>query len=238
MSAAFLSVRDLCAYYGQTQVLFGLDFDMVQGGITTLLGANGAGKTSTLRSLSRMLRTAGEIRFEGKEISGKATEDVARLGIAHVPEGRGTFVRLTVEENLQLGAITRSDRRAVADDIERVFNYFPKLRERYYQQAGTLSGGEQQMLAIGRALMLRPKLMLLDEPSFGLAPLIVQELFEILRTLNHRENVSMFLVEQNASLALELADHAYLLETGRVVMAGPARDIREDEGIRRSYLGY
>ena len=238
MSAHFLSVRELCAYYGQTQVLFGLDFDMMQGGITTLLGANGAGKTSTLRSLSGMLRTAGEVRFEDRVISGKATEDIARLGIAHVPEGRGTFVRLTVEENLQLGAITRGDRRAVADDIERIFNYFPKLRERYHQQAGTLSGGEQQMLAIGRALMLRPKLMLLDEPSFGLAPLIVQELFGILHTLNRQEKVSMFLVEQNAALALDLADHAYLLETGRVVMSGPAKDIREDEGIRRSYLGY
>ena len=238
MSAHFLSVRELCAYYGQTQVLFGLDFDMMQGGITTLLGANGAGKTSTLRSLSGMLRTAGEVRFEDRVISGKATEDIARLGIAHVPDGRGTFVRLTVEENLQLGAITRGDRRAVADDIERIFNYFPKLRERYHQQAGTLSGGEQQMLAIGRALMLRPKLMLLDEPSFGLAPLIVQELFGILHTLNRQEKVSMFLVEQNAALALDLADHAYLLETGRVVMSGPAKDIREDEGIRRSYLGY
>jgi branched-chain amino acid transport system ATP-binding protein len=238
MSAHFLSVRELSAFYGQTQVLFGLDFDMAQGGITTLLGANGAGKTSTLRALSRMLHTAGEIRFEGQEISRKATEDVARLGIAHVPEGRGTFVRLTVQENLQLGAISRPDKRAIADDIERIFNYFPKLRERYYQQAGTLSGGEQQMLAIGRALMLRPKLMLLDEPSFGLAPLIVQELFGILRTLNRQEKVSMFLVEQNASLALELADHAYLLETGRVVMSGSAKDIREDEGIRRSYLGY
>jgi branched-chain amino acid transport system ATP-binding protein len=219
-------------------VLFGLDFNMARGGITTLLGANGAGKTSTLRALSRMLHTAGEIRFEGQEISRKATEDVARLGIAHVPEGRGTFVRLTVQENLQLGAISRPDKRAIADDIERIFNYFPKLRERYYQQAGTLSGGEQQMLAIGRALMLRPKLMLLDEPSFGLAPMIVQELFGILRTLNRQEKVSMFLVEQNASLALELADHAYLLETGRVVMSGSAKDIREDEGIRRSYLGY
>jgi branched-chain amino acid transport system ATP-binding protein len=238
MSAHFLSVRDLSAFYGQTQVLFGLDFDMTKGGITTLLGANGAGKTSTLRSLSGMLRTAGEIRFEDSSIKGKATEDIARLGIAHVPEGRGTFVRLTVQENLQLGAISRPDKRAIADDIERIFTYFPKLRERYYQQAGTLSGGEQQMLAIGRALMLRPKLMLLDEPSFGLAPLIVQELFGILRTLNRQEKVSMFLVEQNASLALELADHAYLLETGRVVMSGPAKDIREDEGIRRSYLGY
>jgi branched-chain amino acid transport system ATP-binding protein len=238
MSAQFLSVRNLNAFYGQTQVLFGLDFDMTQGGITTLLGANGAGKTSTLRALSRMLHTVGDIRFEGEEISRRATEDVARLGIAHVPEGRGTFVRLTVEENLQLGAITRPDKRAIADDVDRIFTYFPKLRERYYQQAGTLSGGEQQMLAIGRALMLRPKLMLLDEPSFGLAPLIVQELFGILRTLNRKEKVSMFLVEQNASLALDLADHAYLLETGRVVMSGPANDIREDEGIRRSYLGY
>jgi branched-chain amino acid transport system ATP-binding protein len=238
MSASLLTVRGLCAYYGQTQVLYGLDFDMAAGGITTLLGANGAGKTSTLRALSGMLHTAGEIRFDGKSIAGKATEDVARLGIAHVPEGRGTFVRLTVEENLQLGAMTRRDRRAIADDIERVFTYFPQLRERYYQQAGTLSGGEQQMLAIGRALMLRPKLMLLDEPSFGLAPRIVQELFGILRTLNRQEKVSMFLVEQNAALALDLADHAYLLETGRVVMAGPAREIRQDEGIRRSYLGY
>ncbi len=238
MSAQFLSVRNLNAFYGQTQVLFGLDFDMAQGGITTLLGANGAGKTSTLRALSRMLHTVGDIRFEGEEISRKATEDVARLGIAHVPEGRGTFVRLTVEENLQLGAISRPDKRAITDDVDRIFNYFPKLRERYYQQAGTLSGGEQQMLAIGRALMLRPKLMLLDEPSFGLAPLIVQELFGILHTLNRQEKVSIFLVEQNASLALDLADHAYLLETGRVVMSGPAKDIREDEGIRRSYLGY
>lgn len=238
MNAAFLTARDLSAFYGQTQVLYDLEFNMAEGGITTLLGANGAGKTSTLRSLSGMLRTTGEIRFEDRVITGKATEDIARLGIAHVPEGRGTFVRLTVEENLQLGAITRRGRRAIADDIERIFNYFPKLRDRYSQQAGTLSGGEQQMLAIGRALMLRPKLMLLDEPSFGLAPLIVQELFGILRTLNRQEKVSMFLVEQNASLALDLADHAYLLETGRVVMAGPAKDIREDEGIRRSYLGY
>ena len=238
MSAAFLTARDLSAFYGQTQVLYDLEFNMAEGGITTLLGANGAGKTSTLRSLSGMLRTTGEIRFEDRVISGKATEDIARLGIAHVPEGRGTFVRLTVEENLHLGAITRRGRRAIADDIDRIFNYFPKLRDRYSQQAGTLSGGEQQMLAIGRAFMLRPKLMLLDEPSFGLAPLIVQELFGILRTLNRQEKVSMFLVEQNASLALDLADHAYLLETGRVVMAGPAKDIREDEGIRRSYLGY
>jgi branched-chain amino acid transport system ATP-binding protein len=238
MSTPLLSARGLCAYYGHTQVLYDLEFEMFEGGITTLLGANGAGKTSTLRSLSGMVRTGGEIRFNGSSISGKATEDIVRLGIAHVPEGRGTFVQLTVEENLQLGAMTRRDRRVVAEDIERVFGYFPILRHRYHQQAGTLSGGEQQMLAIGRALMLRPKLMLLDEPSFGLAPLIVQELFEILRTLNKQEKVSLLLVEQNATLALDLADHAYLLETGRVVLGGLAKEIREDEGIRRSYLGY
>jgi branched-chain amino acid transport system ATP-binding protein len=238
MNAALLSARGLSAYYGGTRVLYDLDFEMAEGGITTLLGANGAGKTTTLRALSGMVRTGGEIRFDGKPISGKATEDIARLGIAHVPEGRGTFVRLSVQENLQLGAISRSNRQEIADDIERIFTYFPQLRPRYHQQAGTLSGGEQQMLAIGRALMLRPKLMLLDEPSFGLAPLIVQELFTILGRLNRQEKVSIFLVEQNASLALDLADHAYLLETGRVVMAGRAKEIREDEGVRKSYLGY
>jgi branched-chain amino acid transport system ATP-binding protein len=237
-SAKLLEAKNVCAYYGATQVLHGLDLNIAEGGITTLLGANGAGKTTMLRSVSGMVRTTGEIRFAGKSILGHATEDIVRLGIAHVPEGRGTFVRLTVEENLQLGAMTRSGAKAISDDIDRVFGYFPRLKERYRQQAGTLSGGEQQMLAIGRALMLRPKLMLLDEPSFGLAPLIVQELFEILRTLNKGERVSIFVVEQNASLALDLADQAYLLETGRVVMAGPAREIREDENIRRSYLGY
>jgi branched-chain amino acid transport system ATP-binding protein len=169
---------------------------------------------------------------------GQATEDIVRLGIAHVPEGRGTFVRLTVEENLQLGAITRGNKAEIATDVERVFGYFPRLRERFRQQAGTLSGGEQQMLAIGRAMMLRPTLMLLDEPSFGLAPLIVQEVFSILKQMNQREKMSIFLVEQNAALALDLADQAYLLETGRVVMTGPARELREDENIRRAYLGY
>ncbi len=233
-----LEARDLHAYYGATQVLFGLGLGVDEGGITTLLGANGAGKTTTLRSLSGMCRTEGQIRFDGKEINGRATEDIVRLGIAHVPQGRGTFSRQTVEENLQIGAMTRNGRAEIASDVERVYGYFPRLKERHRQQAGTLSGGEQQMLAVGRAMMLRPRLMLLDEPSFGLAPLIVQELFGILRTLNRQEKVSMFLVEQNASLALELADHAYLLETGRVVMSGPAKDIREDEGIRRSYLGY
>ena len=233
-----LEARDLCAYYGPTQVLFGLGLAVDEGGITTLLGANGAGKTTTLRSLSGMCRTNGDIRFDGKAIAGRATEDIVRLGIAHVPQGRGTFSRQTVEENLEIGAMTRHGRAAIAADVERVYGYFPRLRERRGQQAGTLSGGEQQMLAVGRAMMLRPRLMLLDEPSFGLAPLIVEELFGILRTLNKNEKVSMLLVEQNAALALDLADHAYLIETGRLVIEGPAQRLRDDENIRRSYLGY
>ena len=233
-----LEARELCAFYGPTQVLFGLDLSIDEGGITTLLGANGAGKTTTLRSLSGMCRTHGDVIFQGKPIAGRATEDIVRLGIAHVPQGRGTFSRQTVEENLEIGAMTRRDRKAIAADIERVYAYFPRLKERHRQQAGTLSGGEQQMLAVGRAMMLRPKLMLLDEPSFGLAPLIVEELFGILRTLNRTEKVSMLLVEQNAALALDLADDAYLIETGRLVTTGPARQLRDDENIRRSYLGY
>jgi branched-chain amino acid transport system ATP-binding protein len=185
-----------------------------------------------------MVRLSGEIRFDGKSLLGCATEDIVRLGIAHVPEGRGTFVRMTVEENLQLGAMARRGRAAIATDVEQVYAHFPRLKERRAQAAGTLSGGEQQMLAVGRALMLRPRLMLLDEPSFGLAPLIVEELFEILRQLNRELGVAMLIVEQNAALALDLADHAYLLETGRIVMAGPAGEIGKDEAVRRSYLGY
>jgi branched-chain amino acid transport system ATP-binding protein len=233
-----LEAKNICAFYGATQVLHGIDLAVPAGGITTLLGANGAGKTTTLRSLCGMVRTSGQIRFRDRAIVGRPTEDIVRLGVAHVPEGRGTFLRLTVEENLQLGAITRADKAAIAADIDRVFGYFPRLRERYRQQAGTLSGGEQQMLAIGRALMLRPALMLLDEPSFGLAPRVVQELFAILKQMNEQEKLSLFIVEQNAALALDLADHACLLETGRVVIAGPARELREDESIRRAYLGY
>src|SRR5271163_4916864 len=185
-----------------------------------------------------MVKTGGDIRFDGKSISGWSTEDIVRLGVAHVPEGRGTFVRLTVEENLQLGAMTRRGGRAIADDIERVYVNFPRLKERRRQQAGTLSGGEQQMLAVGRALMLRPRLLLLDEPSFGLAPLIVEELFAILRRINAETGVAMLIVEQNAALALELAEHAYLLETGHVVMDAPSGVIAADEAVRRSYLGY
>jgi branched-chain amino acid transport system ATP-binding protein len=236
--SSLLEARDLCAFYGPTQVLFTLALEVEDGGITTLLGANGAGKTTTLRSLSGMCRTSGEVRFNGKPIGGRATEDIVRLGIAHVPQGRGTFSRQTVEENLQIGAMTRRGRADIAADVERVYGYFPRLKERRTQQAGTLSGGEQQMLAVGRAMMLRPRLMLLDEPSFGLAPLIVEELFGILRTLNKNEKVSMLLVEQNAALALDLADHAYLIETGRLVTQGPAQQLRDDENIRKAYLGY
>jgi branched-chain amino acid transport system ATP-binding protein len=202
------------------------------------LGANGAGKTTALRALSGMVRTSGDIRFYGERIAGWATEDIVRLGIAHVPEGRGTFLGVTVEENLQLGAMTRRDRPGIAADIERVYEHFPHLKERRGQQAGTLSGGEQQMLAVGRALMLRPRLMLLDEPSFGLAPLVVEELFAILSRLNREMGVAMLIVEQNATLALDLAEHAYLLETGHIVMDAPAAVIGADESIRRAYLGY
>src|SRR5580704_8586418 len=233
-----LEVRGLDAFYGQNQALYGVGFSLEEGHIRTLLGANGAGKTTALRALCGMVRTAGDIRFEGRQITGWATEDIVRLGIAHVPEGRGTFLQVTVEENLQIGAITRRDRAGIAADIERVYGYFPRLKERRGQQAGTLSGGEQQMLAVGRAMMLRPRLMLLDEPSFGLAPMVVEEMFEIFGTLNRRERMSMLIVEQNAALALALADQAYLIETGSLVMAGPAADVGRDENIRRSYLGY
>ena len=235
---AFLEVVNLEAFYGPIQALHGISFSLEQGGITTILGANGAGKTTTLRSICGMVKTAGQITFDGTSISGKKTENIVRHRVAHVPEGRGTFVRVTTEENLRLGAYTIKKSQEIADSMERVYSYFPRLKERRNQQAGTLSGGEQQMLAVGRALMLRPRLMLLDEPSFGLAPLIVQELFEILGTINTEEKVSMLLVEQNATLALNLADHAYLLETGRVVISGTSEEISADETIRQSYLGY
>ena len=236
--AALLQVSGLHAAYGPTRVLHGIDFAMEEGSITTLLGANGAGKTTTLRALCNMVKTQGQVSFGGERIDGRATEDIVRRGIAHVPDGRGTFVSLTTEENLVLGAYTRRDRAGVAADLERMYGYFPRLKERRDQQAGTLSGGEQQMLAVSRALMLKPRLMLLDEPSFGLAPLIVQELFQILRTVNEKERVSMLVVEQNAAMALGLADHAYLIETGRIVLSGTADEIKQNDAVRRSYLGY
>ena len=236
--AALLEVTGLKAGYGAGQVLHGIDFALEDGGIAAILGANGAGKTSTLRALCNMIRTAGDIRFAGERIDGMATEDIVRRGVAHVPDGRGTFAHLTVEENLRLGAYTCKEQAAVAAGLDTVYGYFPRLAERRRQQAGTLSGGEQQMLAISRALMLRPRLLLLDEPSFGLAPLIVEEIFAIMRQINREQGVAILLVEQNAGLALALASHAYLLETGRLVISGPAAEISRDESIRRSYLGY
>ena len=236
MSTMLLQAKNICAYYGPTQVLHGLDLSIAEGGITTLLGANGAGKTTMLRSVCGMVRTTGEVRFRGHEIAGKATEDIVRLGIAHVPEGRGTFVRLTVEENLQLGAITRGNKAEIAADVERVFGYFPRLRERYRQQAGTLSGGEQQMLAIGRALMSRPRLLLLDEPSLGLAPLVVHTIFEAIDEIRSK-GTTILLVEQNAHAALGHSDRAYVLETGRIVMEGPSKQLAADPRIKEAYLG-
>jgi len=236
--AALLEVKGLKAFYGQTQSLYDVGFEIETGGITTLLGANGAGKTTTLRAICNMVRCEGVIRFDGKDMTKLPTEEIVRQRIAHVPEGRGTFTTLTVDENLRIAAYTRRDKAGVARELERVFAYFPRLKERVQQQAGTLSGGEQQMLAIARALMLKPRLMLLDEPSFGLAPLIVQEIFRILKRINEDDKVSILLVEQNAALALDLASHAYVLETGRVVMSGPSSVVKDDENVRKSYLGY
>ena len=232
-----LEVKNLSASYGATQVLHEINFSMNEGSITTLLGANGAGKTTTLRALCGMVKTSGSITLAGQRIDGQATEDIVRRGVAQVPDGRGTFVNMSVEENLRLGAYTRSDRAEVERDFERMYDYFPRLRERRHQQAGTLSGGEQQMLAISRALMLRPRLLLLDEPSFGLAPLIVREIFGIMRRINEGDKVSILLVEQNAAMALDLADSAYLLETGHIVLSGSAEEVKTNEAVKKAYLG-
>ncbi|MCX7229098.1 MAG: ABC transporter ATP-binding protein [Burkholderiales bacterium] len=233
-----LEVKGLTASYGATQVLFDIDFRLAQGEITAILGANGAGKTTTLRAICQAVKTGGSVQFDGQQLVGKSTESVVRLGVAQVPDGRGTFTALSVEDNLKLGAYVRKDRAGIAQDIEKAYTRFPRLKERRHQQAGTLSGGEQQMLAISRALMLRPRLLLLDEPSFGLAPLIVAEIFRIMRRINEEEKVSMLLVEQNANIALDVAHHAYLLETGRIAVSGPSAQIKNDETIRRVYLGY
>jgi branched-chain amino acid transport system ATP-binding protein len=237
MTRMLLELRRLRGGYGPIQVLHGLDLVVEEGSVTALLGANGAGKTTTLRAVCGMIRTEGDVLFNGQRITGMATEEIARLGVAHVPDGRGTFMELTVEENFKLGAYTRRDAQVQAD-FERMWEWFPRLKQRWKQQAGTLSGGEQQMLAIARALLMRPKLLLLDEPSFGLAPLIVQEIFGIMRRIREESGVGILLVEQNANLALELADRAYLIETGHIVTSGPAAEIRQDEAIRRAYLGY
>ena len=232
-----LEVSDLEAGYGQVTVLRGISFEVGEGRIVTVLGPNGAGKTTTLRALSGTVRRSGTIRFDGKDVSGYSPEKLARQSVAHVPEGRGTFTGLTVEENLRVGAFPRRDQGAIAEDMKRCFGYFPRLEERRAQHAGAMSGGEQQMLAIARAMMLRPRLMLLDEPSLGLAPKLTAELFKILEKIAREEGVTMLLVEQNANLVLKFADDAYVLEAGRIVLSGTAGEIGADEGIRRSYLG-
>ena len=233
---ALLEIEDLTAAYGQIRALHGVDLTVGEGQVVALLGPNGAGKTTTLRSICGMVRASGRIAFRGRDLLGLATEKVTRLGIAHVPEGRGTFAGLTVTENLKLGAYGRHDPE-VRRDIDRWFEIFPRLADRRDQTAGSLSGGEQQMLAVARALLSRPALLLLDEPSLGLAPLVVREVFEVLARIRAEEGTGMLLVEQNAALALELADAAYVLAAGRTVLSGPASEIRAEDSVRRSYLG-
>ncbi len=234
---SLLAVEGLSAGYGRGQVLHGVTLEVASGGVSVVLGANGAGKTTLLRAICGMVAREGQVVFDGRRVDGMVTEDIARLGVAHVPEGRGTFTNLTTEENLRLGAYRR-DRSELESSFARVYRYFPRLAERRRQQAGTLSGGEQQMLAIARALMSKPSLMLLDEPSFGLAPLIVEDLYRILRDINAGERVGVLLVEQNAAIALDLADRVYLFEVGRVVLSGPPSRLRSDVSLRRAYLGY
>ena len=233
---ALLEVEGLTAAYGQIRALHGVDLTVGEGQVVALLGPNGAGKTTTLRAICGMVRAAGRIAFRGRDLTGLPTEKVSRLGIAHVPEGRGTFSGLTVAENLTLGAYGRRDP-DVPRDIDRWYGIFPRLAERRDQPAGSLSGGEQQMLAVARALLSRPALLLLDEPSLGLAPMVVREVFEVLTRIRAEQGTGMLLVEQNAALALELADAAYVLAAGRTVLSGPAAEIRAEDSVRRSYLG-
>ncbi len=234
--SALLELRNVEARYGPVQALRGISLAVEEGTIVAVLGANGAGKTTTLRAISGTVRRSGELRFAGQSLGELGPEDTARLGIAHVPEGRGTFAELTVWENLRLGAYTR--RGSIREDVQRVLTYFPWLDDRRNQEAGTLSGGEQQMLALARAFVQRPRLLLLDEPSLGLAPLLVTEIFRIIRELNEREGLTVLVVEQNAHIALQVAATAYVLEAGRVALAGPSEELRAHESVRKSYLGY
>ena len=232
-----LEVEQLSASYGPVQVLHGLDLHVDEGEVAVVLGANGAGKTTTIRSICQMVSTNGVLRFEGASLAGMSTTDIARAGIAHVPQGRGTFADLTVEENLEVGAFRLKDKDLRAD-YERWYGIFPRLGERRRQLAGSLSGGEQQMLAIARAMMSRPKMLLLDEPSLGLAPIIVQDLFQRLRTIKDDQGVTMLIVEQNASIAFGIADRAYVLEAGEIVLEGSASELKNNDAVRRAYLGY
>ena len=235
---ALLELTQVVATYGPVRALHGIEAEVPEGSIVALLGANGAGKTTTLRAISGMVRTTGRIRFDGHDVLNRRPEDVARLGVAHVPEGRGTLAQLTVWENLQMGAYIRRDRNRVKQDLDRVCGYFPWIPERRRQPAALLSGGEQQMLAIARALMLRPRLLLLDEPSLGLAPILVREIFDLIQAINREEGLTVLVVEQNASLALQLAQRAYVLEVGRVVLEGESEELARNESVRKSYLGY
>jgi branched-chain amino acid transport system ATP-binding protein len=234
--AALLELDGVDANYGQLQVLHGVSLSVGEGEVVAVLGGNGAGKTTTLRAVSGIVSTSGDVRFAGERITRASPERVARLGIAHVPEGRGIFSELSVLENLRLGAYLRRD--GFGEDYERVRGYFPWLERRRDQQAGTLSGGEQQMLALARALMARPRLLLLDEPSLGLAPIVVRGLFEIVGELNEKEGLAVLVVEQNAKLALRSSSRAYVLEVGRVALEGPSAELAENESVRKAYLGY
>jgi len=231
-----LEVEDLEAGYGPVQVLRGMSFTVDPGEVVVILGANGAGKTTTIRAVSGMIDVKGRVVIDGQSVAGRSPEDIVRRGVAHVPQGRGTFVDLTVEENLRLGAYTRKDGK-VAEDLERWFEVFPRLKERRDQSAGSMSGGEQQMLAIARAAMSHPRLLLLDEPSLGLAPLVTQELFRQLRRLNEEDGTALLVVEQNANLALSIAERGYVLEAGAIVVSGTAAELQADESVRKAYLG-
>jgi len=233
---ALLELENVTARYGPVEALHGVSLTVAEGEIVTVLGANGAGKTTTLRAVSNTVRRDGVVRFDGRVLGRAGPESVAGRGIAHVPEGRGTFAELTVWENLRLGAYSRSG--SIKGDFERVLSYFPWIEDRRNQQAGTLSGGEQQMLALARAFMQRPRLLLLDEPSLGLAPVLVTEIFRIIRELNEQEGLTVLVVEQNAHIALQVAQTAYVLEVGRVVLSGPSSELQQHESVRRSYLGY
>jgi branched-chain amino acid transport system ATP-binding protein len=237
MSDTMLEVKGITARYGPIEVLHGVEFEVKRGEVVVVLGANGAGKTTTLRAICQMVQTGGSIMLEGKELTGQKTSEIVRAGVAHVPQGRGTLNDLTVEDNMLAGAYVRRDKE-VASDVQRWYDMFPRLKERRTQTAGSLSGGEQQMLAVARALMSRPQLLLLDEPSLGLAPLIVQDIFRVFGELNKEQGMTMLVVEQNANVALDLADRAYVLEAGETVLSGNADDLRHDDAVRKAYLGY